>query len=136
MTLLFVAMSESIHTARWIRLIADRGWDLHVFPSVDHGCSHESLRGVTLHHSVFGRPGTIGQVRARGVNVWDRRVAAVARLAITTLRTDFRARQLARLIDRLRPDIVHSMEFQAGGYLTLDAKARTRRPFPPWITTN
>jgi glycosyltransferase involved in cell wall biosynthesis len=48
-----------------------------------------------------------------------------------------RAEWLAWLIRRLQPDVVHSMEFQRAGYLTLEAKKRFRgNYFPPWIATN
>jgi hypothetical protein len=43
---------------------------------------------------------------------------------------------LARLIRRLKPDIVHSLEFQHGAYLTLEAKRRFEEEFPRWIATN
>lgn len=41
--------------------------------------------------------------------------------------------RLARLIDELRPDIVHSLEMQLGGYLTWQARQRTVSPFPTWV---
>jgi glycosyltransferase involved in cell wall biosynthesis len=47
-----------------------------------------------------------------------------------------RPRRLARLIELLQPDVVHSLEFQCAGYLTLDAKRLVRGRFPRWIATN
>ena len=47
MRILFVAMSDSIHTARWINQIADREWDLHLFSSVDYGVLHPEMRNIT-----------------------------------------------------------------------------------------
>jgi glycosyltransferase involved in cell wall biosynthesis len=46
--ILFVAMHNSIHVARWIEQIADRGWDLHLFP-VSNVAPHPRLAGVTVH---------------------------------------------------------------------------------------
>jgi hypothetical protein len=43
------------------------------------------------------------------------------------------AARLARLIDELRPDVVHSLEMQLGGYLTWQARQRAVSPFPTWI---
>ena len=37
MKILFVAMSDTIHTARWIGQLAGLGWDVHLFPSIDTG---------------------------------------------------------------------------------------------------
>jgi glycosyltransferase involved in cell wall biosynthesis len=47
-----------------------------------------------------------------------------------------RPRRLARLIERLRPDVVHSLEFQRAAYLTLEAKQLMRGRLPRWIATN
>jgi glycosyltransferase involved in cell wall biosynthesis len=41
-------MQSSSHVARWIRLIADQGWDLHVFP-VNGVEPNFDLAGVTIH---------------------------------------------------------------------------------------
>lgn len=46
--ILFVAMQNSVHAARWIAQIADLGWDLHLFP-IDHSVPHPALRNVVVH---------------------------------------------------------------------------------------
>ena len=43
---------------------------------------------------------------------------------------------LAGMIRWLKPDIVHSMEIQHAGYLTLAAREVLKGKFPPWIVTN
>jgi glycosyltransferase involved in cell wall biosynthesis len=43
---------------------------------------------------------------------------------------------LARLIRELKPDLVHSMEFQHCGYLSLRAKELYGENFPKWLATN
>lgn len=44
---------------------------------------------------------------------------------------------LARLIRRLKPDLLHSMEFQHAGYNVLGAKSLfARGAFPKWLATN
>lgn len=48
----------------------------------------------------------------------------------------FGPRVLARLVSRLKPDLVHSLEFQHCGYLTLAAKDRSGPGFPKWMATN
>jgi len=55
MRILFVAMSDNVHTARWISQIADEGWDQHLFPSIDYGLSHQNLYNIRIHHSFYGR---------------------------------------------------------------------------------
>lgn len=45
-------------------------------------------------------------------------------------------RALTRTIKKLKPDIIHSMEFQEAGYLTLEVKKQFDGTFPAWIATN
>jgi hypothetical protein len=47
----------------------------------------------------------------------------------------FTAAMLTRLVRWLKPDLVHSMEFQHAGYLALRAKERSP-DFAPWLATN
>lgn len=137
MKILIVAMSNSIHTARWIGQIAGEGWDLHLFPSQDFGAAHPQLSNVTVHHSIYGAQGEIERsVRLRGIPVASRMIAYGARLMLGRWFPGYRAAQLARLIRRLRPDVIHSLEFQAAGYLTLEAKRRLGGHLPKWIATN
>ena len=137
MRILFVAMANSIHTARWIGQIAGLGWDLHVFPSLDFGVAHPELTQITVHHSFYGRRGNASpDVRLRGIRLGLSSFAYLARVATERVLPEYRTAMLARLVERLRPDIVHSLEFQQGGYLTLGAKQRISGRFPPWIATN
>lgn len=137
MKILFVAMSNSIHAVRWTAQLADQGWDLHLFPSVDYGVAHAEFRDITIHHSFYGRHGKAGPgARAAGFYLASGFAALNSRVVLQHLVPDYRLRQLSRLIRRLRPDVIHSMEFQSAGYLTLEAKSRTRGQFPKWIATN
>ncbi|MFT4038036.1 MAG: glycosyltransferase [Thermomicrobiales bacterium] len=43
---------------------------------------------------------------------------------------------LARLIDDLQPDLIHSLTLQYGGYPVLQARQQTTRRFPCWIVGN
>lgn len=138
MRILVVAMSNSIHTARWLSQIEDQGWDIHLYPSIDNWIDvHPEIRNLTLHHSGCRpvRP-TASGVRFRGVSVFRRATDLYRRRVAQNDVPGYRARQLARLIDRIRPDIVHSLEIQHAGYLTHEAKRLCRKPFPSWIVTN
>ena len=43
---------------------------------------------------------------------------------------------LASLICKLKPDLIHSMEFQHSAYLVLAARDRMKEKFPRWLATN
>jgi glycosyltransferase involved in cell wall biosynthesis len=136
--ILFIAMSNSIHTARWISQIADEGWDLHLFPSDDNGRVHPDLKNVTVHHSFYSLEQTKlnRNVRYRGIPLVSDFSVNAARKILRSASPDYRENQLQRLIRKISPDIIHSMEFQSGGYLAHDVKMRLKGPFPTWIATN
>lgn len=136
--ILLVAMSNSIHTARWISQISGQGWDIHLFPSVDFWVDvHPELRDVTVYHSGYRRQRSSQDgVTFRGVSLYHRLVDLYRRRVAKREEPNYRVLQLAKLLGRLRPDIVHSLEIQHAGYLTFEAKKLTRGPFPPWIVTN
>lgn len=137
MRILLVAMPDSIHTARWISQIDDLGWDIHLFPSIDSGRVHPLLKNVTIHHSLYSTKGATNKnVRTRGIPVCCKAAEAIGKAVLTKLSPDFRATQLSLLVKRLKPHIVHSLEIQHAGYLTLKAKSRSSNAFAPWIVTN
>jgi len=134
--ILFVAMPDSVHTARWVRQVAGLGWDLHLFP-VYHAWPHLELVDVTVHDGVFRYrpPGLNGSVRLRGIWPFRKWLQPMLWLANhTRLRCD--GKKLTKLVRRLKPDIVHSLEFQHSGYIALEAKEKLGERFPRWVATN
>ena len=137
MRILFVAMADSVHTARWISQIDDQGWDIHLYPSIDCGMTHPDLKNITVHHSFYGgRKNCSRTVKLRGFPVVSELAAAIGRGSLRRMMSSYRVWQLRRLIEGLRPNIIHSMEIQAAGYLTLQVRKQHVGPFPPWIVTN
>jgi glycosyltransferase involved in cell wall biosynthesis len=162
--ILFVAMQMSTHVARWIDQIADEGWDLHLFP-VNHLPAIAELRGVTIHRPwkllrprrlvrrMLGREAAPAAPEEEGrglpvrpilplpmVRPLERLVtgARYVRLGESDARAPlaYGPHVLAYLLRRLRPDLIHSMEFQHCGYNVLRARDLAGRGFPPWLATN
>ena len=131
MRLLFVAFADSIHTARWTSQLAGLGWDLHVF-AVTHKPPCPELRGVTVHRLVES-PRSQCEAPQQSIH-WP---LSRGETRLTTLLERTKryspASRLARVIDSVKPHIVHSLEMQNGAYLTLEARRRMRTPFPTWI---
>jgi glycosyltransferase involved in cell wall biosynthesis len=154
MRVLFVGFTQSIHTARWIRQLADQNWDLHLFPSTHEWqpLIHTAHRNVTIYGPLrMHRPlGFHRSVKLRGFWPWGRGLRFVptlvrkgGRLTVPLATRWFPGlleldedRRLADLVRRLQPDVIHSMEIQHGGYLTLRAKELLGGSFPPWIVAN
>lgn len=137
MRILLIAMSESIHTARWISQIADQGWDIHLFPSKDWGLVHPEIKNITVYHSLYGKSKNVDRsVDLRGFPVLTKIGASVGIRVVKAIWPNYRIHHLIRIINRLKPDIIHSMEIQAAGYLTVEVKKRSLGKFPTWIVTN
>lgn len=115
-------MTESIHTYRWIEQLKDTGWDIHVFPSTTraHLDVYPQFKKlpVTFH--------TIPRITLYKI---------LTRIFRLPLKKPDREQDLARLIDRLAPDIIHSLETQKAGYSVARAKKLCTRPFPLWVHT-
>jgi glycosyltransferase involved in cell wall biosynthesis len=143
--ILFVAMADSVHTARWINQLAGTGWDIHLFP-VGNGSLHASLSNVTAHDFSGRRSGGLnGTVRlvddlwTLSKNGWPLpRGARLARRLRSRWNPSWndRAWRLAQTISKLQPDIIHSLEIQHAGYLTLAAREHLKGEFPTWIMAN
>ena len=131
-------MSHSIHTARWIGQLSGQGWELHLFPSLDFGATHPELTGVTVHHSVYGRHrNSVRQgVQYRGLYVGSHPVAYLARRVLGHFLPAYRAWQLKRVIAKIKPDLIHSLEIQSAGYLVHTVSAGWKGKFPDWWVTN
>ncbi len=129
-----MAIPDNVHSARWINQIADQGWDLHVFPSFEAPL-HPDFRNVTTYSVADSQHNP----RRKSKVLWplpkggDR-----LRLISTKFPPHWfsRAAWLSRLIRWLKPDIIHTLEFQRAGYLTLEAKSLFKGRFPTWIATN
>lgn len=135
MRILFVAMANSIHVARWINQLVDQGWDIHLFAIDDFGI-HPDLRNVTVHNYLYRKSANAtGSVRVTGSWPFRRGVGRAQRIALRVAPA-WREQVLAATIRRLKPDIIHSLEIQHASYLTLAARDRLGGKFPTWIITN
>jgi glycosyltransferase involved in cell wall biosynthesis len=136
MRILFVGMTGSIHTARWLSQIEDQGWEVYLFP-VQRTDPHPKLRNLT----VFGANPlrtrylhkSVRYISWTSISVyWD----MLEGLLKHQLTNRFKAMALMHTIRNIKPDIIHSLEIQHAGYLTLRAKNKLGKKFPTWIATN
>jgi glycosyltransferase involved in cell wall biosynthesis len=135
--ILFVARPVSVHAARWINQIADRGWDLHLFPAFDAPI-HQDFGNITTYSLVRDRSQELHRsIRERVLWPLPRgvgRLRALARRA--PAHWSSRAAWLARVINSIKPDLIHTLEFQLAGYLTVEAKSYFKGRFPAWAASN
>ena len=162
-------MQASPHAARWINMIADQGWDLHLFP-INSLPALSEFRNITVHQPwiTVGRQALLQaakkRIRRYVFNIKEDpaqtagaateraiypvpmlgRHARIANGFKTSLGFSgaeapfvYGPRVLARLIKKLKPDLIHSMEFQHCGYNVLQAREIVGKAnFPKWLATN
>jgi len=140
MRILFVAMANSVHTAGWVSQLADTGWDIHVFDAME-GSLIPELKDVTAYtfyrpsesfynvkkvHSILSSPQSLVP---RGVEFICRNSKLLSRFFIPS-----RIDSLTRLIKRLKPNILHSLEMQHESYPLLEVRRKLGGKFlMPWI---
>jgi len=128
-------MPDSVHTARWISQIADQGWDIYLFPAyIKH--IHKGIVDI----SVFGsKPVIRKRLRTRFRFIWWTIPFFLLDWIFTKRQgvksTKFSSIALSLAVRRIKPELVHSLEIQHAGYLTLRAKQQ-QHDFPKWIVTN
>lgn len=135
---MLVAMPDSIHVARWIKLLDKREWDVHLFPSTSNSTIHPELDGVTLHSPLLAlRAKKIeAQTASKVYSSFAFLVDFLLRRVFHRFMLGFGAWRLHMVVEKIRPQLIHSLEIQAAGYLTLDTKARFGKAFPLWLVTN
>ena len=141
MRLVVVAGADSPHTRRWLGQLRGLGWDIHLVSAYEGGVE-AGLRDVTVYSWLapmersYRPDGLSSSVRLVSLSNfdwrWPRDSVQASDLLHRVRWLPSPAERLARLLQRLRPDVVHSLEMQHAAYLTLAAR-RLCADFPPWI---
>lgn len=139
-------MPNSIHTARWIHELEDTEWDIHLFPSTVQ-MIHPEIKNVTIHGLDYRQKYANKNVLfIDAVTYFLSFVYMVKYLILRSLRDYFpslpiinkethQVQRLIQVIKKTKPDIIHTLEMQQAGYLTLKAKEIMGGSFPLWIYT-
>lgn len=135
MKILIVALSGSVHTARWISQIEDEGWDIYLFPSYDHLWINTDLTKITQCIPFFG---IYKWAKKKGFTKQFILLYKVFEILSKKWNPAYYEKRLANYIKKINPDIIHSMETQGAGYLVDTVKKDFFRniPFPKWWHAN
>jgi|GEM_PF-281538 len=150
MKILVVAMINSIHTVRNLSQISDQGWDIHLFPSIPVLGRIYEFPGTKVHWSPGSRQQTSKPPSKEFLPTLWRQIKRVLNINFKfpsprlwnkmvfyrASSFEYQVLDLIKTINKVKPDIIHSMEFQAAGYLVLEAKKKFNGKFPTWIATN
>jgi glycosyltransferase involved in cell wall biosynthesis len=137
-------MTNSIHLVRWVNQLDNTSWERFLFP-VYSTQPHNELRKLTIINGSeipgFYRNRSLrymnGSLPFFAINFMNRIIQKrLNPLQPMVKPAPMIVHALVSAIVRIKPDIIHSMEFQEAGYLTLEAKRKFKGKFPKWIATN
>lgn len=118
---LIVAFSDSIHTARWVAQLDRKKYEIHLFPSVPFREIHSQLRDMTIwqwnRKEDDNEKGLIFRNPSFTYRTIEKGLGSSLMQKIATRFKRWQLISLRRTIRLFRPDIVHSLETQKGGYL-------------------
>lgn len=121
--ILLVGMVDSIHTAKWLKQLQVNGCRLSVFPAYEDKAVHKDIPA---------------RVRRLGNFKTFPLMDYIIRSVQKKINPNYYPKRLARIIRRIRPDVVHSLETQGAGYLVAEARKsfRGKGRFPKWWHSN
>ena len=135
--ILFIAMSNSIHTARWIKQIIDQKWQLYLFPSISTNDIHTDILDYNI--KVF-TPFLSKSRKNIILKILVRIIKKINNLYLNILKkkqSDIYIENLYKYLQKIKPDIIHTLETQYAGYLLYSVKEKYfyKKDFPKWWHT-
>jgi glycosyltransferase involved in cell wall biosynthesis len=135
-----LGLPDSVHTARWLNMVRGRGIRFVLVP-VYFGSVSPEIQSARIVSDLAGAD----RLSDRDIGIFD--LDSVPREETVSRYEPWRPEWLGTLklvhpghiayaIRRLRPDIIHSMIVQFGGYLALAAKDLLKAKFPLWLLSN
>jgi len=136
MKILFIALPGSIHTARWISQLVESEHEIFLFPSV---------QGVSIHSSLLTKkvksfiPWWTIRTQQKGFFSYSTKILKkVTAIFLRIIGNASEQKRLANVINKINPDIIHTLETQHAGYLVIIVKKIyfENKKFPLWLHTN
>jgi glycosyltransferase involved in cell wall biosynthesis len=137
MKILFVAMSDAVHAAKWIGQLNGTGWKLYFFPAYDDINIHEKLPENVIVCIPFYR--LYRWLNKIGLGKWFRVIYYYFKLFNQKTNPGYYPKRLARTIRRIKPDLLHTLETQGAGYLGEEVRRQIgekKGEWPKWWHTN
>ena len=141
--ILFIAYPNAIHTARWIMQLLDSRFEIHLFSSLICNDIHESLRNITYHVDYYTINPKNKNIKYKSINslFFLRLKSKIIRRILWKLFRLFgiykdEETSLKKVINKVKPDLIHSMETQHSGYLLSRIWDSEMNQKIKWIHTN
>ena len=126
---LIVSMANSIHTKRWISQLQNLNFKIYLFSSLDLPIYVKYNNHIKLVGSSFGY-------------IDDKKILfrlkkyffLLLLIAKKKIYPDYLNKRLIKVINRINPDLIHTLETQHSGYLLLDSLPYLKRKSIWWHT--
>lgn len=130
MKILFVAFPFSIHTVRWIGQLNHAQLEVHLYSSHRGAKPHKELSPHIKYHS--------NPLRLNNKNLFFKITQNLKnKLQPADATTNTPEQELAAIIKKIQPTIIHSLESQHAGYLVSRTKQQFfEKNFPLWVHAN
>lgn len=137
--ILAVAIADSVHTLRWLQMVASDRYTIILLPATRSPMLPELMAWPTI------RSGDdLHSVAPRQIGIWaGSPLAAYETKVATPLPIGWKSREqlvqgdaVSAAVCALRPLMVHSMEIQHASYACLEAAKWIGKDFPPWLVSN
>jgi nucleoside-diphosphate-sugar epimerase/glycosyltransferase involved in cell wall biosynthesis/ADP-heptose:LPS heptosyltransferase/GT2 family glycosyltransferase len=134
--ILFIVETASIHAAKWINQLIDTGWDIHIFQgAMEKTCINPEFKFGNF-YLPYPLPATNVISQQSLFTSEDLIHSSIHK--VLDAEKNFYAKYLAETIDRVRPDIVHSLGLNINwrniGLVVYGAKKILGEKFDmPWI---
>jgi hypothetical protein len=138
--LMIVAMPDSVHAQRWVKMLRGRGFRLLLLPVYpdrpgDRDACWQIVRDRAACEAL--QPGQIGIVDLQALRSHSDLPADSIPFPLPRPGTPLTpVADLVTAIRHFAPQLVHSLEVQQAGYLCLAAKRELGDAFPPWLLSN
>ena len=137
-------MPFSMHVVRWMSLLTNANWDLHFFSSFPYAKPHAELPTLVFHDYFYNfsrksnRNITYADHSGRKMVIKHEKLGKWVGKGYRFLGLQKKYQDsLLQLVREIKPDIIHSMESQHGGYMVTGVMDQLRKTgeSPVWIHT-
>ena len=136
MKILFIAMSESIHTSRWISQIKEnKNFEIYLFPSYPYRIIRDELHDIKICIPFFSLYLVINKILGKKFANFFHIKIINSRYYYSSFKQKCR---LKKYLLKIKPDLIHTLETQGAGYLLSEVKTNlsNKYVFPLWWHTN
>lgn len=137
--IIVVAMANSVHTLRWLHMVANDRYRLVLLPCTNQPASPEIAALPRVRNA-----SELGALEPGQICVWGEAVDLASPgedrfplpIGWRDPSTFVSPATIERAVRALRPDLVHSLELQHASYRCLAAATAMGNEFPPWLASN